>query len=383
LKEIETEYPRGKLPRGILSLDLEFLRSHIAETLRVSVVPQSTPGVPLGGIAKTNEELIQNNPQLVVELVLARLILVLTTPHSVVEKLSPKELIQQGFCDPVRLFVKQEPHSQEKVAAKRFRLIMSVSLIDQIVERILCSPQNEAEISNWTTCASKPGIGFSEDWQKNIIYSRIQRGEKFADTDVIGWDWKVQGWLMEMDAEARSNLIELDDQEECLRYRYHNAMRNMTHCFNQCIYALSDGRLIEKEAFALQASGRYNTSSTNSRMRVILAKLVGAAWAEAMGDDDVEAFVKWAKIAYDAFGFPLKSYNVHDPGDPFEFCSHIFSKEEKVKAFNTNWSRSFFRLLNNEPRSEFLEQFKMEMQDNPVEWRLCLNTLSKLGWGQQ
>lgn len=40
-------------------------------------------------------------------------------------------------CDPIKVFVKQEPHKRKKLDEGRLRLISSVSLIDTIIDRIL------------------------------------------------------------------------------------------------------------------------------------------------------------------------------------------------------------------------------------------------------
>jgi len=379
---VVSEYPKSEIPIGVLDEDLEVMKEVILEALRSSVMPESGPGVPLARYAATNEMLLKQHLDFVVGCILRRIGLLMKTPFSVLRKYTGPQLVMLGFCDPCRLFVKQEPHSKEKVANKRFRLIMSMSLIDQCVERVFCQWQNNAEIGRWTSCSSKPGIGFSDQWQREAVYKDILRaanGKPFADSDVSAWDWHVTAWLQFMDAEARARLTNVPESHFG---KLRNVLLNITQCNLMCVYALSDGRMIEKLKPALQNSGRYNTSSSNSRERVMLAYLVGAAWARAMGDDDVEEWSQYAPTYYSALGYPIKAYNKHNPGEEFEFCSHMFSYKDGAKAYNLNWAKSLYRLLHNKPDSTFLEQFKNEMTDNPIEWKKSLEIMLQVGWGQ-
>lgn len=40
-------------------------------------------------------------------------------------------------ADDIKVFVKQEPHSWEKISEGRFRLISAVSMVDTMVDRIV------------------------------------------------------------------------------------------------------------------------------------------------------------------------------------------------------------------------------------------------------
>jgi len=83
----------------------------------------------------------------IVELVSERIRLLRALGPEVISKLSPQERVELKLCDPVRFFVKNEPHSAEKVERKRFRLISSVSLIDSLTQRCVGGDQNDMEIS--------------------------------------------------------------------------------------------------------------------------------------------------------------------------------------------------------------------------------------------
>lgn len=54
----------------------------------------------------------------------------------VIRSLSAVERVWLYLVDPVRFFVKNEPHSVDKVLNRRFRLISSFSVVDSIVQRL-------------------------------------------------------------------------------------------------------------------------------------------------------------------------------------------------------------------------------------------------------
>jgi len=122
--------------------------------------------------------------------------------------MTPQQLVKMGWCDPVRLFVKQEPHKLIKVITKRFRLISSVSIVDQLVERVLFGVQNRKEIDSWQLIPSKPGIGLTDEMARSV-YNNVKMASnrfKMYEADVSGWDWSVQLWELLADAEIRVRL---------------------------------------------------------------------------------------------------------------------------------------------------------------------------------
>lgn len=357
----------------------------VKEILNLCIVDEAGPGNPLSRLERTNGELLRNHGDFVAMCVVERFLMLRDTPHAVLRTKTARQLVQECFTDVVRLFVKQEPHKDTKIIEGRVRLIMNLSLVDQVVERMLCATQNNEEIANWTWCPSKPGLGFADLWQKEALLSDVENTSresktKVADSDVSGWDWSVSWQLLEMDAYARAMLVELQPQH---RKIYLNLLLNRFYCNALCVYALSNGELLESLEPGIQKSGSYNTSSTNSRMRVILALLVGALWAKAAGDDDVEGAIEDAKEKYAEFGIDLKEYNVHEDG-AFEFCSHVFSRVDgRAKARPLNWARDWFRFLHQVEEPAFLQQFCSDLQDDPQSLLRCLEHLSQISWGQQ
>jgi hypothetical protein len=206
--------------------------------------------------------------------------------------LSPVELINQGCCDPVRLFVKQEPHTLKKINEGRYRLISSVSLVDQIVERMLFGPQNRAEIALWDTIPSKPGMGLTLKSQARKIFGDLLVKHTHCpayEADISGFDWTVQDWELWADVEIRIKLCSAGvNLAQCMRNRF--------YCFMNSVFQLSDGTLIQQCSPGVMKSGSYCTSSTNSRVRCLMAEIIGSPWCIAMGDDSVEHLLRELEI---------------------------------------------------------------------------------------
>ncbi|AYN77812.2 P1-P2 fusion protein [Pumpkin polerovirus] len=259
------------------------------------------------------------------------------------EALSPEELVQAGLCDPIRVFVKGEPHKQSKLDEGRYRLIMSVSMVDQLVARVLFQNQNKTEIALWRAIPSKPGLGLSTDEQitdfaRNLSqYVKESRGdiierwhECVVPTDCSGFDWSVSSWMLEDDMVVRNNLT-LNNTELTKRLR-----AAWLKCIANSVLCLSDGTLLAQEFPGVQKSGSYNTSSSNSRIRVMASIYAGASWCIAMGDDALESSDTDLRV-YSDLGLKV------EVSDKLEFCSHHFKSSSL--AIPVNVGKMLYKLI--------------------------------------
>lgn len=237
---------------------------------------------------------------------------------------SPEQAVLDGVTDPVRLFVKGEPHKLSKIQEGRFRLIASVSLVDQLVARMLFQDQNKMELRHFREIPSQPGMGLSSDDQVADFTARLceragapDPGELIANwekwvvpTDCSGFDWSVPFWLLEDDLEVR-NLLTVGITPEL------KSLRSVwLTCLGNSLLSLSDGCLLAQTTPGIQKSGSYNTSSSNSRIRVMMSKHAGASWCMAMGDDAIESPDTDMGV-YKSLGFKC------EVAEKFDFCSHI------------------------------------------------------------
>nr|UGY70920.1 P1-P2 [Cotton leafroll dwarf virus] len=259
------------------------------------------------------------------------------------ESMAAEELVQAGLCDPIRLFVKGEPHKQAKLDEGRYRLIMSVSLVDQLVARVLFQAQNKREIALWRAIPSKPGFGLSTDGQTqeflNLLANQMSTTaedvvarwrEYLVPTDCSGFDWSVADWMLYDEMEVRNRLT-VQNNELTRRLR-----ACWLRCISNSVLCLSDGTLLAQRVAGVQKSGSYNTSSSNSRIRVMSAYHCGASWAMAMGDDALES-VDTDLSVYKQLGFKV------EVSGELEFCSHIFLSP--TLAVPVNRAKMLYKLI--------------------------------------
>jgi len=311
--------------------------------------------------------------------VIERLKLLASIDPEDLRELSSTELVQRGYCDPVRLFVKNEPHSSEKARAKRWRIISSVSIIDQLVERVLFRSQNQLEISLWDAIPSKPGLGLDtpEQIAQTWDYVRDRSYLGVIESDVSGWDWSVQGWELEAEAEMRVRLTQFSDGRS--GDVFSRLVRNRFRCIAFKVLYLSDGRMIAQKVAGVMPSGSYITGSSNSRIRVLAANLVGAPWAMAMGDDCVEGSSVDTKLRYSMLGHPLKDVKTRSQG--FEFCSHHFV--DRQTAIPVNWGKTLYRLFSRPYDELNFGQFEHVLRMAPEALARSLEVARRVRWGPE
>nr|WHE44923.1 putative RNA-dependent RNA polymerase P1-P2 fusion [Pea enation mosaic virus 1] len=244
--------------------------------------------------------------------------------------INPVQAVKDGLVDPIRLFVKLEPHKMEKIRNKRYRLIASVSIVDQLVARMLFRDQNEEELLQHMAIPSKPGLGFSQDHQvlaftESVAALAGTSAQDLVDdwsryltpTDCSGFDWSVPMWLLEDDLAVRNELT------LGLPHGLRKMRETWLKCLGQSVFCLSNGLLLAQTSPGIQKSGSFNTSSTNSRMRYMLALYAGASWAVTMGDDALES-VGSDLSRYARLGIKCER------AEEFDFCSHLFRAPDVV-----------------------------------------------------
>ena len=362
------QYPRSVAP-GWCSRELS--DRDITEAL-MGVKAESSPGLPWLHFASTKGGVIESFGAQLYEAVHARIALIRSVTVAFSRSLSAMELVLGGFVDPIRVFVKNEFHTVEKCRTGRYRLICSLSIVDEVVERLLYSNQNKIEIASWLDIPSKPGIGFTDAMNREVWNRRkdVVLAGKAAWADISGWDWNVKQWMLEADSEIRSRLVWGVGADE---FRALAAVQSSIMENN--VFVLSSGEMFAQVEPGIMLSGRYVTSSTNSRMRILAARLVGAEWADAAGDDSLEDYVPGALESYDSMGLLVKYYEKCSDGR-FSFCSHEYSEEA---CFLESWEKGLLNLLQGPYDEERHSQFLYEYRGSP-QLRSCVELIQRSGW---
>lgn len=333
------EYPHTRPPKSIAGaeVDEDALRLQLYYLIRNDTKLSAGTGYPLRFNYQTNKALEDEWP-LLIEVVVDRMKRLSSLDLS---QMTPEEIMRANLADGVRLFIKSEGHGREKQDSKRWRLISALSIVDQLIDKVLHWNQNKTEILCWRHIPSCCGMGMDTPEDIDDVYNKVHKptGGRISTSgsgDVTGFDWSVREW--ELVLEAR--------QRVALAHAQGTAMEriavNRAYAISRSVFVTDDGDMYaqEEQIYGVQKSGTFNTGSTNSRIRVFLAWLIGARWAIAMGDDSQEDHIPDAKERYRALGHGLKFYsrNEHD----FEFCSHRFDGRTAVPS---DLTKSMFKIM--------------------------------------
>jgi hypothetical protein len=314
----------------------------------------STPGFPYNQFYPTTENFIQNNPKILHDMVFQRLSLLLADD---IRGLNAEELVSRGYCDPIKVFIKNEAHRQSKIDEGRCRNIFAVSIVDRIIQQMCCIFQNKYEIANWSSLPSKPGMGFAPHQVDQFVqglknYPHCVPSD-FRATDVKSWDWNVTEDDLSFEAYVRWRL------EGSLPENL-NLYRGIFYCMSRKVLVLSDGRALAQVQPGIMPSGAYFTSSSNSRIRVKLGLQMGASVDDmvCMGDDSIE-FCSSREI--DLVKSDRVFKGIQQFTDSVEFCSHrIYFGHGETYAEPLNVKKMLFQLYSsvNQPAGAFFEKLE-------------------------
>lgn len=351
---------------------------NLGELLDKEVKAESGPGYPLLSLGfSTNAKLIEHHRSDLIQWIVDRIRILASLSNP--SDMSPMEFINSCATSPVRLFIKNEPHTEEKLIVFKYRLISSLDLIDQVIERLLDSAQNLVEIKHWMKIPSAAGCGFSSDAQIEAFRERIfedLKSYRMVQSDQSNWDWTVQEWELDLDRRVREILSGEPPNSLWVRLG-----RARTYAASRSVFVNSFGEAYVQKEYGLMKSGRYDTSSSNSRIRFAAALMVGATYARCMGDDcieytdqDPEELIK----RYELLGHKCKFAEVVTE-ENLQFCSMTF-----LTGVPSNWEKMFSKLLSHETlqpelRSEFTTIFVNNMRNHPMREQ-CLKVLSLIDW---
>lgn len=213
----------------------------------------SSPGLPYLREAPTNKEWLGWNG-------------VSCDPYKV-ERLwyDVQLVIERKFETILRVFIKQEPHKNSKIAEKRWRLIMAASLPVQIVWHMLFDYLNDAEIQNAYFIPSQQGVILVGGGWKQYTNQWEGKGLDWG-LDKSAWDWTAPHWCIELDLEFRRRMGSgrfMAEWSGLARHLY-------SQMFEDPKLVLSDGTVWQQQTPGVMKSGCVNTISINSHCQVIM-----------------------------------------------------------------------------------------------------------------
>lgn len=265
---------------------------------------------------------------------------------SLAAKLMVWELVNKRLelldADPVRLFVKPEPHKLEKISTGRLRLISSVSVVDQILDHMIFGEMNQQITDNYMELPSKVGWSpYGGGW-------KIVPAGRMVATDKKAWDWTVKEWLVQAELRVRSGLCKTRGWRKELWLKL--AAWRYRKLFIENIFVTSGGHFLRQLRAGIMKSGCVNTIHTNSIMQFILHiicclltnQIPRAFWS--MGDDVLQALLEDMK----AYLRAMSKYCLLKPAcSKTEFAGNEFKPGGVVEPLYH--SKHCFNLLHVDP----------------------------------
>lgn len=267
-----------------------------------------------------------------------------------------------GARNPIRIFIKDEPHKLSKIANGKLRLISSTPLELEVIEHMLFDEQNEAETGHWATGPFKVGITLSGGGWK-----LIETRGMFLCADKSSWDWSVPGWAMMLDLKYRRHCCLTKgtafEDWKSKSLKYYSYMYG-----GGCLFQLSSGHKFRQLVSGIIKSGSVITLSSNTHLQLWYHHLalhrmgeMGNPRMSAMGDDTVvelgsrdRRFVERYVAATESLGCKIKEYEVMC--NRVEFIGFKFARNELTPLYQT---KHLFRILSQVNKGILVDSLQM------------------------
>lgn len=178
-----------------------------------------------------------------------------------------QRLTSPGSADPIRVFVKGEPHKVAKLSEGRYRLISAVSLVDAMADRVMFRWLNlrVSRRVGYTSCMA----GLSPVKGGYRWYRERFRGKRTRALDMTAWDWTVPGWL----------LLALKDVVKSLavcapQYWLDWVDSRWESLFRDAVFTFADGSSVCQPGWGIMKSGCYLTIILNTFAQILRHHLV-------------------------------------------------------------------------------------------------------------
>jgi len=278
-------------------------------------------------------------------------------------KLTAFERVLCCMQDPIRLFVKNEGHKLDKRVTGRVRLIHSVSVLDNLLLKLVVKDQQMREISVWEKIPSSPGIGFTQE-QVDLFMSHMPSGP-FGHSDMSGWDFSVQFW--EIMVVFQLNAL-LEFGGKVVVNPFPAALWLQYQFTSLSVFLIADGTLVEQIQPGWQKSGADDTSAKNSKTRTLVHRLCGGVWNRAAGDDLVGDPVQDYSTKAAFLGHILRDAKVTQ--NTFRFCSADWDVSKRTLVHEI--AKPLFNFVTR-PRTQCeLTQFLLFLRHHPLERQIRL-----------
>lgn len=304
-------------------------------------------------------------------------------------KNDPSLSIKLGLRDPVRPFVKGEMHPSRKVETPR--LIMAISIIDQLVERYIFADFSNSEKAQYPFGANMVGFGRSLPHDKAITQKvraiSKETGVGPTASDVSGWERRVSPDDLEGIPEVIGARMEPSpDYEDWMRLA-----KIWSVLSGHVVYVVGRHLYVSANP-GMMPSGTFMTSYGNGIMRIIYALAAGALDVVVLGDDCLEWLEDPAKTqeTYNAWGLVTREVTTFPShGKEFSFCSKYYNSENEdcPLVVPQSWAKMLASFANQRARtpahlvalSQELDGLPRPLYESIMKWASSVPIVLPLG----
>lgn len=165
--------------------------------------------------------------------------------------------LRGGDADPIRVFVKQEPHKWSKLRVGRYRLISAVSLTDTMVDRVMFGWLVRQILRS--VGLTPILIGWSPVGPGSRLINNLFDGVTTRGLDKTAWDWTIQPWMLE---ELKNILKALAVGAPAFWLEWLD--RRWEQLFRDAVFEFGDGSQVKQQGWGVMKSGCYLTIILNS-----------------------------------------------------------------------------------------------------------------------
>lgn len=296
-----------------------------------------------------------------------------------------KELCKQRYnallsgtldSDPLKVFVKQEPHKSEKLQEGRYRLIIGTSLVDTMVDRILFGELVRTVTSPNALLRTPCALGWAPNkggWR----YISMHYRDGFS-IDRKAWDWSVTEWQVNM-----WEKIMIDLCVDPPSWWINMVQSRFTCLFYTARFSFPDGLLVQQQLPGIMKSGCYLTILWNSIAQTILHVAVQIRLNKnpydnlplCMGDDTLQRPFDYTE----EYAIELNKLTLIKEAELTrgfaEFIGFLFTPSGYIPAY---WKKHLFMLRHLDPvvARETLISYQMLYYHNPS----MLRFIREIAW---
>lgn len=267
--------------------------------------------------------------------------------------------------DPLKTFVKPEPHKEKKLSEGRYRLIMAVSMEDTMIDRMLYGGFYERAVDTFTETPCK--VGYNPVFGGYRYIAGLFSGRKVLMCDKKAWDMSVRKWLTDF---WEQFIMDLLPRAPAWWVTLHK-MRFKSLFGPDTLFKFTDGSLATQRRWGVMKSGCYLTLLLNSvgqRVLQVLACLrlgLPIGTMACVGDDtvedvpeDLEAYL--LEIA--ALGAVVKEFAV---SESIEFCGFKISHTAAVPKYEDKHRYTLHNLYDAETQEQVCLAYLMMYSQYP------------------